>query len=67
MSQPDLCQSTELDKLDYEWSNINWNHVIQSIFKLQQRINHAEETKEFRRVRNLTRLLLNNNRRYNII
>ena len=61
-SQSDLCQSTELDKLDDEWSNINWNHVTHSIFKVQQRIIHAEENKDFRRVRSLTRLLLNDNR-----
>lgn len=43
----DLCQSTELDKLDSEWSNINWNYVTRSIFKLQQQITHAEETGNF--------------------
>lgn len=58
----DLCQSTELDKLDEEWSSINWNYVTRSIFKLQQRITHAEETKDYRSVRSLSRLLLNDNR-----
>jgi len=57
-----LCQSTELDKLDEEWSNINWNYVTRSIHRIQQRIIHAEETKDFRRVRSLSRLLLNDNR-----
>ena len=56
------CQSTELDKLDAEWSNINWNKVTRDIFKIQQRIIHAEETKDYRKVRSLTRLLLNDNR-----
>ena len=46
-SQTDLCQSMELDKLDEEWSNINWNYVTRSIYKIQQRIIHAEETKSF--------------------
>ena len=58
------CQSTELDKLDSEWSNINWNYVSRSIFKIQQRIIHAEETRNFRRVRNYCRLLLNDNSSY---
>ena len=57
-----LCLSTELDKLDEEWSNINWNYVTRSIYWIQQRIIHAEETCDFRRVRSLTRLLLNDNR-----
>ena len=57
-----VCQSTELDKLDEEWSNINWNYVTRSIFKIQQRIIHAEEIKDYRSVRSLTRLLLNDNR-----
>ena len=57
-----LCQSTELDKLDSEWSNINWNYVRRSIFKIQQRIIHAEETGNFRQVRSYCRLLLNDNR-----
>ena len=57
-----VCQSTELDKLDMEWSNINWNKVTRDIFKIQQRITHAEENGDFRRVRSLTRLLLNDNR-----
>lgn len=56
------CQSTELDKLDSEWSNINWNYVSRSIFRIQQRIIHAEETGNFRRVRSYCRLLLNDNR-----
>lgn len=56
------CQSTELDKFDMEWSNINWNKVTRDIFKIQQRITHAEECGDFRRVRSLTRLLLNDNR-----
>ena len=57
----DLCQSTELDKLDSEWSNIKWNYVSRSIYKIQQRIIRAEEQQDYRRVRSLTRLLLNDN------
>ena len=48
------CQSTELDKLDAEWSNINWNKITRDIFNIQQRITHAEETQDYRRVRSLS-------------
>ena len=58
----DLCQSTELDKLDSEWSNIKWNYVSRSIYKIQQRIIRAEESGDYRRVRSYCRLLLNDNR-----
>ena len=57
-----LCQSTELDKLDSEWSNIKWNYVSRSIYKIQQRIIRAEESGDYRRVRSHCRLLLNDNR-----
>lgn len=55
-------QSTELSKLEQEWLNINWEKVTRSIFKIQKRITHAEEQKDYRRVRSLCRLLLNDNR-----
>lgn len=57
-----LCQSTELDKLDSEWSNIKWNYVSRSIYKIQQRIIRAEESGDYRRVRSHCRLLLNDKR-----
>ena len=31
--QLDLCQSTELDKLEEEWSNIILNYVTRNILK----------------------------------
>ena len=56
-----LCRSVELDKLDSEWSNLNWNKITRSIFKIQKRIFHAEDQKNYREVRSQSRLLLNNN------
>ncbi|RAP54068.1 MAG: hypothetical protein BZ137_04390 [Methanosphaera sp. rholeuAM130] len=42
-------QSTELSKLEQEWLNINWEKVTRNIFKIQKRITHAEEQKDYRR------------------
>ena len=31
------CQSTELDKLEQEWSNINWNKVNEAYSRFNSR------------------------------
>ena len=35
-------QSAELNELEEEWLNINWNKVKRGVFKIQQRIYRAE-------------------------
>ena len=52
-------QSVELDELEKEWKAIDWRKIERDIFKLQQRIFRAEANKEYRKVRDLTRLLVN--------
>ena len=52
-------QSVELDELEKEWKAIDWRKIERDIFKLQQRIFRAEAKEEYRRVRDLTRLLVN--------
>ena len=52
-------QSVELDELEKEWKAIDWRKIERDIFKLQQRIFRAEANGEHRKVRNLTRLLVN--------
>lgn len=52
-------QSVELDELDKEWKAIDWRKIERGIFKLQQRIFRAEANGEYRKVRDLTRLLVN--------
>ena len=52
-------QSVELDELNKEWKAIDWRKIERDIFKLQQRIFRAEANGEYRKVRDLTRLLVN--------
>ena len=52
-------QSVELDELDKDWKAIDWRKIERDIFKLQQRIFRAEANGEYRKVRDLTRLLVN--------
>lgn len=52
-------QSVELDELEKEWKAIVWRKIERDIFKLQQRIFRAEANGEYRKVRDLTRLLVN--------
>ena len=52
-------QSVELGELDKEWKAIGWRKIERDIFKLQQRIFRAEANGEYRKVRDLTRLLVN--------
>lgn len=40
------------------WDSINWKNLENHVFKVQQRIFHAERSNQFRRVRDLQRLLL---------
>lgn len=57
--QNTVIQSVELDELEKEWKAINWRKIERDIFKLQQRIFRAEANGEYRKVRDLTRLLVN--------
>ena len=57
--QINVVQSVELDELDKEWKAIDWRKLERDIFKLQQRIFRAEANGEYRKVRDLTRLLVN--------
>ena len=52
-------QSVELDELEKEWKAIEWRKIERDIFKLQQRIFRAEANGEYRKVRDLFRLLVN--------
>ena len=52
-------QSVELDELAEEWKSINWYNIERDIFKLQQRIFRAEADGNYRKVRDLSRLLVN--------
>ena len=54
----DLCRSAELDKLESEWSNLNWNKITRNIHKIQQRIFHAEDQNNYRRVRSLIKTII---------
>jgi len=50
-------ESTLPDTTD--WNSINWKKVIKYVDKLQKRIYHAESNGDFRKVRDLQRMLIN--------
>ena len=59
-----ILQSVELDEdmLDKDWKAINFNSIEHSIFKIQKRIFEAEKEGDYRKVRRLSRLLVNDKR-----
>jgi len=42
-----------------DWKAINWHKVIKYVDRMQKRIYHAQSTKNYRKVRNLQRILVN--------
>ena len=59
-----ILQSVESDKdmLDKEWKSLNWDYIEYSIFKIQKRIFEAEKAGDYRKVKRLCRLLVNDKR-----
>ncbi len=59
-----ILQSVESDKevLEKEWKSIKWNSIEYDIFKIQKRIFEAEKTGDYRKVKSLCRLLVNDKR-----
>lgn len=59
-----ILQSVESDKdmLDKEWKSLNWDYIEYSIFKIQKRIFEAEKADDYRKVKRLCRLLVNDKR-----
>ena len=57
----DIRQSVSLyaSELESKWKEIPWHKLERSIFDLQQRIFRAEINKEYKKARNLQRILLN--------
>jgi RNA-directed DNA polymerase len=58
-SKSKVLKSTFPDITD--WNAINWHKTEKYVDKLQKRIYHAESIGNFRKVRNLQRLLINSN------
>lgn len=56
----DISQYVNLyaDELEAEWKNLPWRKFERGIFELQQRIFSAEVNKEYKKARNLQRVLL---------
>ena len=55
------CEPVELDELAQEWNNINWNKIERYIFNIQKRIYRAEVKNNKKKVRDLSRMLINSN------
>ena len=55
------CEPVELDELAQEWNNINWNKIERYIFNIQKRIYRAEVKYDKKKVRDLSRMLINSN------
>lgn len=55
------CEPVELDELAQEWNNINWNKIERYIFNIQKRIYRAEVKNDKKKVRDLSRMLINSN------
>ena len=55
------CKPVELDELALEWNNINWNKIERYIFNIQKRIFRAEVQNDKKKVRDLSRMLINSN------
>ena len=55
------CKPVELDELALEWNNINWNKIERYIFNIQKRIYRAEANNNKKKVRDLSRMLINSN------